>query len=504
MPSSGYFTSASSRHAASAAAAASAVPMPTTTTTPTIATDAIINAAAAAPTSNSTDNLIAELEELHNLQNLAAAIVTAPSPAAANSAAVPTVDQLVAAAAAAQDNNLNAAAAGIPTLPSNANRLYGMEKGPGGIFIYGLPSSAAEPGFRAFICLEAKPAYIPSSLGMVVPPKDQESLFHSVFLQRTRGPNEMFGSYFNDEAEDEGRGADGRTRLRFGRKTLRIRFDEFLSLLELVKEERQHLESRLVATAKQLNDKDQPVPYYHPFVTYCGVGTGTFRSDVGNRLIFHALLESRSPVIAAAGIQTRLELHEGGQIRSLEIPFGILAAMAVECSKFLAELYETWFNSTKNHHRFLGGEVASAAGGSGGNNERRGSRKRSGSSVRGGGTDIDLIDIAPATSTSAATLAAITRDRSNVDSSCSLIAQGKTAQQSASRLQQHHHHHQQQQHYHHQQQQQLQQQQQQQQPRTNSHPDKKHKDDLRKKRNDSHYRSGSGTGGGHNIHHHSK
>jgi len=471
MPSSGYFTSATSRHAASAAAAAagSAVPMPTTTSTTTIATAAIVNAAAAAPTSTATDNLIAELEE---------------------------------AAAAAQDNNLNAAATGIPTLPSNANRLYGMEKGPGGIFIFGLPSSATEPGFRAFVCLEAKPAYIPSSLGMVVPPKDQESLFHSVFLQRTKGPNEMFGSYFNDEAEDEGRGADGRTRLRFGRKTLRIRFDEFLSLLELIKEERQHLESRLVATAKQLNDKDQPVTYYHPFVTFCGVGTGTFRSDVGNRLIFHALLESRSPVIAAAGIQTRLELHEGGQIRSLEIPFGILAAMAVECSKFLAELYETWFNSTKNHHRFLGGEVASAAGGGGGSNERRGSRKRSGSSVRGGGTDIDLMDIAPATSTSAATLAAITRDRSNVDSSCSLIAQGKTAQQSASRLQHHHHQQQQQPQHHHQQQ--LQQQQQQQQPRTNSHPDKKHKDDPRKKRNNSHYRSGSGTGGGHNIHQYSK
>jgi hypothetical protein len=64
----------------------------------------------------------------------------------------------------------------------------------------------------------------------------------------------------------------------------------------------------LMATARQLNNKDQPVPYLPPLVAFCGIGTGRFWSDVGNRLFYHAHLES-GPSATTVGIQTRLELH---------------------------------------------------------------------------------------------------------------------------------------------------------------------------------------------------
>jgi len=162
----------------------------------------------------------------------------------------------------------------------------------------------------------------------------------------------------------------------------------------LVREE----EARLLATACQLNNQDQPVPYLPPLVAFCGVGTGTFRSDVGNWLFFFAHLESRQAAIAA-GIQTRLELHEGGQIRALEIPYGILVRLATECHKFLSELLENWHHNALNQLRlFAANEEVEK--------ERRDSssrsRQRSGSLVRGNVLDIDLMDLAAASASASA------------------------------------------------------------------------------------------------------
>jgi len=376
-----------------------------------------------------------------------------------------------------------AAAAHVPKLPSTANRFYGLEVGSEGIFVHGLPSSATESGFRAFICLGTNPPFIPSCLG-IKPAADLDALYHSVFLQVTRSPNEMFGCWAEDEAEDEGRGADGRTRLRFNRKTLRIRLGEYLALLKLVREEQKTLEARLSATARQLNDQDQPVPYHPPLVSFCGVGTGTFRSDVGNRLFFFAHLESRQAAIAA-GIQTRLELREGGQTRVLEIPYGTLLRLATESHPFLADLLENWHHNAVNQLRLFAAneEVEKERRDS---SSRSRSPQRSSSLVRGNVLDIDLMDVAAAAATATATAsasasasaaaipAASMRDKTGgggTNGSCSLSAQVKTLQLSSRSQQQQH-----------------------QPPRHHTSPGKKLRDDPRKrKRSDSHHRGGNGS-----------
>ena len=455
--SSGYFSSSS---AAAAAAAAQA-------TAPAAATEA---AAAVA----NTDNLIAELAELQELQSF---IATAPSPAAA--AAAVNTEMIAGGGGSGGSSVALSEAAHVPKLPSTANRFYGLEVGSEGIFVHGLPSSATESGFRAFICLGTNPPFIPSCLG-IKPAADLDALYHSVFLQVTRSPNEMFGCWAEDEAKDEGRGADGRTRLRFNRKTLRIRLGEYLALLKLVREEQKTLEARLLATARQLNDQDQLVPYHPPLVSFCGVGTGTFRSDVGNRLFFFAHLESRQAAIAA-GIQTRLELREGGQTRVLEIPYGTLLRLATESHPFLADLLENWHHNAVNQLRLFAAneEVEKERRDS---SSRSRSPQRSSSLVRGNVLDIDLMDVAAAAATAAATAsasaaaipAASMRDKTGgggTNGSCSLSAQVKTLQLSSRSQQQQH-----------------------QPPRHHTSPGKKLRDDPRKrKRSDSHHRGGNGS-----------
>jgi len=217
--SSGYYTLAAATQATAGSSA------------PAAQLSAIAGTAAATEAAANTDSLIAELAELHELQNFAAIIVTAPSPAVApapTAAAAPTVNtEMVAGGGGGGSSMTPSEAAHVPKLPSTANRVYGMEVGSEGIFVHGLPSSATEPGFRAFICLRTKPSFIPSCLG--IKPADLDALYHSVFLQVTRSPNEMFGCWAEDDAEDEGRGADGQTRLRFNRKMLRIRLGKYLA-----------------------------------------------------------------------------------------------------------------------------------------------------------------------------------------------------------------------------------------------------------------------------------
>ncbi len=62
-------------------------------------------------------------------------------------------------------------------------------------------------------------------------------MYHAIFLQKTEGPNTMFGLWTDDEVTDEGRGSDGRIPFWYICKTLRIQLDEYLALLGFVKEE---------------------------------------------------------------------------------------------------------------------------------------------------------------------------------------------------------------------------------------------------------------------------
>ncbi|MCE2692626.1 MAG: hypothetical protein LW862_22995 [Rubrivivax sp.] len=152
-------------------------------------------------------------------------------------------------------------------------------------------AAALEPGFRAIICLEARPASLPSYLGL---PTDLDSYRYQVFLQRMAGPNEMFGRWTEDEAKDEGQ-AGGPCPL-IGRRTLQLHLHEYLSLLTLVREEWQAIETRLPATARQLQSSDQPVPT-EPGVSYVGEGgVAIFRARMKDRLFFQARLDSDHPV----------------------------------------------------------------------------------------------------------------------------------------------------------------------------------------------------------------
>jgi hypothetical protein len=189
-------------------------------------------------------------DELHES---VAVIISAPSPipTATAAAALPVVTSTSA----------------VPTLPSCKNCTYRWEKGLGGIWIHRESSSRDEPGFRAFVCLEAKPLIILTGLGSL-PATEADSLHHTVFLQRTKGPDEMFGVWTDDEATDEGQGHNGQIRFRYGRKTLRIKLYEYLALLRFVKEERNNWETRMLSAIRQLGDKDRPVSL-EPRVAYC-------------------------------------------------------------------------------------------------------------------------------------------------------------------------------------------------------------------------------------------
>jgi septal ring-binding cell division protein DamX len=205
---------------------------------------------------------------------------------------------------------------------------------------------------------------------------------------------------------------------------------------------------------------------------------------VGNRLFFFAHLESRQAAIAT-GIQTRLELREGGQTRVLEIPYGTLLRLATESHPFLADLLENWHHNAVNQLRLFAAneEVEKERRDS---SSRSRSPQRSGSLVRGNVLDIDLMDVAAAAATATATAtasasasaaaipAASMRDKTGgggTNGSCSLSAQVKTLQLSSRSQQQQH-----------------------QPPRHHTSPGKKLRDDPRKrKRSDSHHRGGNGS-----------
>jgi hypothetical protein len=231
-------------------------------------------------------------------------------------------------------------------------RVYRVKAKSEGIWIHGEASSAFDPGFRAIVCLDARPTWIPQYLGL---PTDLNSYRYLVFLQRTMGPNEMFGRWIKDEAKDEGRaGGDNRTLI--GRRTLRIHVHEYLSLLTLVREEWQAIETRLAATARKLNSKDQPVAT-DPGVCFVGEGgVATFQAKFKDSIFFEAGLHSDHPV--ASNIWVRLDVRSsaGGNFHRMEIPFSALVAVAVRYQTLYVDLLDKWCNSLR-----VGGDPRRAA-----------------------------------------------------------------------------------------------------------------------------------------------
>jgi hypothetical protein len=113
------------------------------------------------------------------------------------------------------------------------------------IFWHGDASSAVEPGFQAIICLKDRPIKVPTSLGL----RQLDSYRHQVFLQRTEGPNQMFGRWCDDEAQDKQEAAaaanddDDDNPFKCNRRTLRLRLDDYLDYLAMLQDKWQTLES---------------------------------------------------------------------------------------------------------------------------------------------------------------------------------------------------------------------------------------------------------------------
>ena len=306
----GYFTSSGK---AVVAVVADAVP-PLVTVTPLPEAEG----AAAAPTVLTSQ----ELDDLDEMVDLAAVIASVP---------VPVSDPTAAKAAT--------------WLTPFDSRVYRIKAKSEGIWIHGEASSAFDPGFRAIVCLDARPAWFPQFLGL---PTDLESYRYLVFLQRTVGPNEMFGRWIEDEAKDAGELREGRSLI--GRRTLRMHVHEYLSLLTLVREEWQAIETRLAATARQLGSKDQPVAT-DPGVSFVGEsGVATFQARLKDRLFFEARLDSDHPV--ASNIWVRLDIRNnaaapGTEFHRMEIPFAALVAVAVRYHTFYEDLLDKWGNSLR-------------------------------------------------------------------------------------------------------------------------------------------------------------
>jgi len=308
----GYFTSSGK---AVVAVVADAVP-PLVTVTPLPEADG----AAAAPTTTVLTSQ--ELDDLDEMVDLAAVIASVP---------VPVPDPTAAKAAT--------------WLTPFDSRVYRIKAKSEGIWIHGEASSAFDPGFRAIVCLDARPTWFPQFLGL---PTDLESYRYLVFLQRTVGPNEMFGRWIEDEAKDAGELREGRSLI--GRRTLRMHVHEYLSLLTLVREEWQAIETRLAATARQLGSKDQPVAT-DPGVSFVGEsGVATFQARLKDRLFFEARLDSDHPV--ASNIWVRLDIRNnaaapGTEFHRMEIPFSALVAVAVRYHTIYEDLLDKWGNSLR-------------------------------------------------------------------------------------------------------------------------------------------------------------
>ena len=292
-----------------------------------------VSAAAAAPAANGEPPLVTvtplpgltsqDLDDLDEMVDLAAVIASVPVP----------------------DDDPTAAKAAAWLTPFEA-RAYRIKAKSEGIWIHGEASSAFDPGFRAIVCLDARPTWFPQYLGL---PTDLESYRYLVFLQRTVGPNEMFGRWIEDEAKDEGRagGADGDARTLIGRRTLRMHVHEYLSLLTMVREEWQAIETRLAATARLLGSKDQPIAT-DPGVCFVGEsGVATFQAKLKDRIFFEARLDSDHPV--ASNIWVRLDVRGGGggDFQRMEIPFAALVAVAVRYYTFYEDLLDKWGSSLR-------------------------------------------------------------------------------------------------------------------------------------------------------------
>ena len=294
-----------------------------------------VSAAAAAPAANGEPPLVTvtplpgltsqDLDDLDEMVDLAAVIASVPVP----------------------DDDPTAAKAAAWLTPFEA-RAYRIKAKSEGIWIHGEASSAFDPGFRAIVCLDARPTWFPQYLGL---PTDLESYRYLVFLQRTVGPNEMFGRWIEDEAKDEGRagGADGDARTLIGRRTLRMHVHEYLSLLTMVREEWQAIETRLAATARLLGSKDQPIAT-DPGVCFVGEsGVATFQAKLKDRIFFEARLDSNHPV--ASNIWVRLDVRGGGgDFQRMEIPFAALVAVAVRYYTFYEDLLDKWGSSLRVGH----------------------------------------------------------------------------------------------------------------------------------------------------------
>lgn len=290
--------------------------------------------------------------ELDELVALAAAIITVPS---ASSSTPPPSDAAVATAPAPAP----AAAAAAPVARSR----FPLEVTPddGSIFWHGEVSSSTEPGFQAIICLRDRPLKLVPSLGLPL----QESYRHCVFLQRTEGPNQMFGPWCEDEAQDEREAAAAAAAnlLHCDRLTLRLRLDDYLDLLALLQQEWGSYESLLMSTARQLAAVDQPVKIA-PKVRMRGQGVVRVRRwiGVGRRLRLSAEVDTRSVNNAAAasgGIQMQLEVFsEGGPSKKMTVPLSSLAALVVDCEAFIHDLRQMWKNSLRDSRRRLNREEA--------------------------------------------------------------------------------------------------------------------------------------------------
>jgi len=296
--------------------------------------------------------------ELDELVALAAAIITVPS---ASSSTPPPSDAAVATAPAPAPAPAAAAAAAAPVARSR----FPLEvtADDGSIFWHGEVSSSTEPGFQAIICLRDRPLKLVPSLGLPL----QESYRHCVFLQRTEGPNQMFGPWCEDEAQDEREAAAAAAAnlLHCDRLTLRLRLDDYLDLLALLQQEWGSYESLLMSTARQLAAVDQPVKIA-PKVRMRGQGVVRVRRwiGVGRRLRLSAEVDTRSVNNAAAaasggGIQMQLEVFsEGGPSKKMTVPLSSLAALVVDCEAFIHDLRQMWKNSLRDSRRRLNREEA--------------------------------------------------------------------------------------------------------------------------------------------------
>ena len=141
----GYFTSSGK----AVAVVADALP-PLVTVTPLPEADG----AAAAPTTTGLTSQ--ELDDLDEMVDLAAVIASVP---------VPVPDPTAAKAAT--------------WLTPFDSRVYRIKAKSEGIWIHGEASSAFDPGFRAIVCLDARPTWFPQFLGL---PTDLESYRYLVYL----------------------------------------------------------------------------------------------------------------------------------------------------------------------------------------------------------------------------------------------------------------------------------------------------------------------------------